>query len=62
MLKLNAENDYSQATNWAYMSISHFKSFEACEAATIAVLPDGMLPSLRPGQDLRLEDVLESGT
>lgn len=61
MQKLTAENYYSPEANQAYMSVSQFRSFEVCEAAAIAELPDGMLPSLRPGQDIRLEDVLKGG-
>lgn len=38
MLKLTAENYYSPEANQAYMSVSQFKSFEACEAAAMAEL------------------------
>ncbi|HCW81009.1 MAG TPA: hypothetical protein DG942_07925 [Ruminococcaceae bacterium] len=35
---LAAENYYSREANEAYMSVSHFKSFERCEAAAMAEL------------------------
>jgi hypothetical protein len=35
---LTAENYYSTEANWEYMSCSQYKSFMACEAATIAEL------------------------
>lgn len=38
MLKLTAENYYSDEANWAYMSTSQFKSFHRCEAAALAEL------------------------
>lgn len=37
-MKLNAKNYYSLEANQAYMSVSQFKSFEACEAAAMAEL------------------------
>lgn len=38
MLKLTADNYYSNEANWAYMSTSQFKSFMRCEAAALAEL------------------------
>ena len=38
LLKLTAENYYSQEANMQYMSASQFKSFRKCEAATLAEL------------------------
>lgn len=36
--KLTAENYYSDAANWAYMSASQWKAFRKCEAAAMAEL------------------------
>lgn len=38
MLKLTADNYYSEEANWAYMSTSQFKAFHKCEAAALAEL------------------------
>jgi hypothetical protein len=37
-MKLNAKNYFSREANLAYMSVSQFKSFQKCEAATMAEL------------------------
>lgn len=37
-MKLTADNYYSAAANWDYMSASQFKSFRKCEAMAIAEL------------------------
>lgn len=37
-LKLTADNYYSDAANWAYMSASQWKAFRRCEAAAMAEL------------------------
>jgi hypothetical protein len=38
MLKLTADNYYSNEANWAYMSTSQYKNFARCESAALAEL------------------------
>ncbi|WP_076635626.1 PD-(D/E)XK nuclease-like domain-containing protein [Lactiplantibacillus plantarum] len=43
MIKLNKENYYSAETDWQYMSVSVFKAFMDCEAATLDKLTNNTL-------------------
>lgn len=44
-MNLNKKNYYSNEADWQYMSVSQFKSFQECEAATLAKLHGDWEPS-----------------
>lgn len=47
-MDLNKKNYYSNEADWQYMSVSQFKSFQDCEAATMAELKEEWLPESDP--------------
>lgn len=47
-ITLSDENYYSNEADWQYMSVSQYKSFLKCEAATLAKLKGDWVPSSDP--------------
>lgn len=47
-MDLNKKNYYSNEADWQYMSVSQFKSFQECEAATLANLKEEWSPESDP--------------
>lgn len=47
-LKLTEENYYSNEADWQFMSVSQFKSFQKCPAATIAKMKNEWEPTRDP--------------
>lgn len=43
-IQLNSKNYYSSEADWQYMSVSQYKSFLECEAATLAKLKKEWIP------------------
>ena len=47
-MDLNKKNYYSNEADWQYMSVSQFKTFQECEAATLAKLKEEWSPESDP--------------
>lgn len=47
-MNLNKKNYYSNEADWQYMSVSQFKDFQKCEAATLAKLKGDWQPTSNP--------------